>query len=82
MFPVLERHAKFRTLLTTELSTMLPLFEEVPQLLAPKMQMVLCAMRLARNEVEWYFRHFDQKPYKVKKDPKKVPRPRGRARRM
>lgn len=62
-----DRHADARKRLRLELNTLLHFFSEFPTLVAPKVQMILCGLRLARNEIVWYFRHQSVQPYKPKK---------------
>lgn len=62
-----QRHSELRTFLRLELNTLYHFFTEFPQLIAPKYQLVQCALRLLRNEVLWYLQHLDVQPYKAKK---------------
>ena len=61
-----ERHRALRTYLRVELHSLLHLLEEFPQLCAPKVTLILTALRVARIEVEWYVTHRNQKPFKGK----------------
>eukprot|EP01116_Phalansterium_solitarium_P020789 TRINITY_DN6234_c0_g1_i1.p1 TRINITY_DN6234_c0_g1~~TRINITY_DN6234_c0_g1_i1.p1 ORF type:complete len:614 (-),score=205.63 TRINITY_DN6234_c0_g1_i1:120-1961(-) len=64
------RHKRMRIYLRQELNSMLSLFRDTPGLLAPKFQLVLSAISLAREECLWYFRHY------------KAPMPKGSSKKM
>lgn len=51
------KHRARRIFLRQELSSLYRLFSDNPGLLAPKFQVLLCAMALVKEEIFWYFRH-------------------------
>ncbi|GAM26866.1 hypothetical protein SAMD00019534_100410 [Acytostelium subglobosum LB1] len=63
-----RKHHERRIYLRQELEAMWNLFRDKPCLLAPKINVLLAALSLAKEEVFWYFRHLDSvPPEKVKK---------------
>ncbi len=58
-------HYILRTYLRVELETLINFFRENPGTIPPKMQLIFAVLRLARDEVLWYFRHQDVVPYKA-----------------
>jgi hypothetical protein len=60
-----ETHALLRTYLRVELETLISFFREYPGCIPPKIQLIFAVLRLARDEVMWYFRHADVVPYKA-----------------
>ncbi|GAM28510.1 hypothetical protein SAMD00019534_116860 [Acytostelium subglobosum LB1] len=63
-----RRHYEKRIYLRQELDAMWNLFRDKPCLLAPKINVLLAALSMAKEEVLWYFRHLDAvPPEKVKK---------------
>lgn len=60
-----ETHYLLRTYLRVELETLLNFFREYPGTIPPKIQLIFAVLRLARDEVLWYFRHQDVVPYKA-----------------
>lgn len=57
-------HLDLRTYLRTELEVCDSFFQECPSCVAPKLQMLLALVHLARNEVVWWFRHRDREAFK------------------
>jgi len=51
------RHKERRTYLRQDLNSLRLILNDSPQLIAPKIQMLLCALSLAKEEIFWYFRH-------------------------
>lgn len=64
---MVETHQQLRTYLKCEMATLLSMFSAHPGLLAPKIQMVLCATRLCTEEIEWYFAHMGVPAHNKKK---------------
>ncbi|KAF2077623.1 hypothetical protein CYY_001086 [Polysphondylium violaceum] len=63
-----RKHAERRVYIRQELEAMWNLFRDKPCLLAPKINVLLAALSLAKEEIFWYFRHTDViPPEKVKK---------------
>eukprot|EP01102_Stenamoeba_stenopodia_P021742 TRINITY_DN8845_c0_g1_i1.p1 TRINITY_DN8845_c0_g1~~TRINITY_DN8845_c0_g1_i1.p1 ORF type:complete len:1151 (-),score=261.18 TRINITY_DN8845_c0_g1_i1:250-3702(-) len=58
------RHKDRRVYLRQELTNILNLIQEYPGLLAPKIQLLLAALSMARDEVLWYYRHRAKTPPK------------------
>eukprot|EP00736_Rhodelphis_marinus_P013514 Rmarinus@m.24567 len=59
-------HRARRTYLKLEMGNMLNFLADQPGVLAPKLQMVLTALHLARDEVIWLVRHMNTPPPKIK----------------
>eukprot|EP00698_Gefionella_okellyi_P004813 TRINITY_DN14453_c0_g1_i1.p1 TRINITY_DN14453_c0_g1~~TRINITY_DN14453_c0_g1_i1.p1 ORF type:complete len:1107 (-),score=271.51 TRINITY_DN14453_c0_g1_i1:31-3351(-) len=53
-------HKKRRTFIRREIINLIRLFTDSPGIIAPKVQVAISALALARDEVLWYFRHFNQ----------------------
>ncbi|EGC34074.1 component of scar regulatory complex [Dictyostelium purpureum] len=63
-----RKHAERRVYIRQELEAMWNLFRDKPCLLAPKINVLLAALSMAKEEIFWYFRHTDvTPPEKVKK---------------
>ncbi|KAK5577165.1 hypothetical protein RB653_002103 [Dictyostelium firmibasis] len=63
-----RKHAERRVYIRQELEAMWNLFRDKPCLLAPKINVLLAALSMAKEEIFWYFRHTDViPPEKVKK---------------
>ncbi|KYQ89693.1 component of SCAR regulatory complex [Tieghemostelium lacteum] len=63
-----RKHAERRVYIRQELEAMWNLFRDKPCLLAPKINVLLAALSMAKEEIFWYFRHVDViPPEKVKK---------------
>jgi NCK-associated protein 1 len=58
------KHRERRSYLRGEISTLINLFNQLPGLLAPKFPMVMCALRMSKSELLWYFRHKGQNTVK------------------
>ena len=54
------KHRERRSYLRGEISTLIQLFNQLPGLIAPKFPMVMAALRLAKGELLWHFRHKNQ----------------------
>ncbi|GMH69038.1 hypothetical protein TL16_g05065 [Triparma laevis f. inornata] len=54
------KHRERRSYLRGEMSTLVQLFNQLPGLLAPKFPMVMTALKMAKTEILWHFRHVDQ----------------------
>ena len=50
-------HAELRILLQQQASVLLPVYQDNPHVLAPKLQQVLALMHACKEEVVWYIRH-------------------------
>lgn len=64
---VAQNHRDMRTYLKLELATLTQFFLAFPGCLAPKLQMILAIVHLARDEVTWYYRHQHFAPYRAPK---------------
>jgi NCK-associated protein 1 len=64
---VYDRHRRLRGLLSVTLHTVYFMFSDFPGLIAPKIQLVLTLLRMARNEIVWYCQNIGVKPYKAPK---------------
>ncbi len=62
---VATRHRERRVYIRQELVNLYGLLRDQPGLLAPKIQLVLSALHVAREELHWYFRHLDTPPPKA-----------------
>jgi len=62
-------HLAVRTTLCTKLQHLQAVIQDTPDLLYKKMPKVLCALRLAQDEVQWWALHFQAVPEEI---PKKV----------
>ena len=62
-----SKHRDRRIYLRQELTSLVHLLKDNPQLIAPKFQMILCGLSLAKEEVFWYFRHQTPPPKPVAK---------------
>jgi NCK-associated protein 1 len=60
-------HAKRRCYLRHQLASIVAFFQAHPGVLAPKIQMLFAALRLARHEVLWFFKHTDAPAHFKKK---------------
>jgi len=54
------KHRERRSYLRGEMNTLIQLFNQLPGLLAPKFPMVMTALKMAKTEILWHFRHIDQ----------------------
>lgn len=57
-------HLDLRTYLRTELEVCVQFFNELPSCIPAKLQMIFALLCLARNEINWYFRHLHVIPFK------------------
>ncbi|EFA80340.1 component of SCAR regulatory complex [Heterostelium album PN500] len=63
-----RKHNEKRIYIRQELEAMWNLFRDRPCLLAPKINVLIAALSMAKDEIFWYFRHIDAiPPEKVKK---------------
>ncbi|EGG24359.1 component of SCAR regulatory complex [Cavenderia fasciculata] len=63
-----RKHYEKRIYVRQELEAMYNLFRDRPCLLAPKFNVLLAALSMAKDEIFWYFRHHESTPpEKVKK---------------
>mmetsp|Transcript_1047 Transcript_1047/g.1476 ORF Transcript_1047/g.1476 Transcript_1047/m.1476 type:complete len:1131 (+) Transcript_1047:49-3441(+) len=60
-------HRALRRYLHKNLRQYVCLFTEIPGLAAPKFQLVLALMKLASEEIHWYFQHRHSTPFKHRK---------------
>mmetsp|Transcript_42137 Transcript_42137/g.68411 ORF Transcript_42137/g.68411 Transcript_42137/m.68411 type:complete len:1142 (-) Transcript_42137:119-3544(-) len=60
-------HRSLRRYLQVMLRQYVCLFTEIPGLAAPKFQLVLALLKLASDEIHWYFQHTNVKPFKSHK---------------
>ncbi len=58
-------HRLRRIYVRQELNALLHLFQDKPGLMAPKFQLLLCALSFAKEEIFWYFRHVKTPPPKA-----------------
>jgi len=63
-------HAAVRNYLRAEGRDLLALLKEFPAILGPKIEVVLCAMQMIKEEILWYLRHRDEEPTKGKAKPR------------
>jgi len=61
----LDRRVAMRRFLVSELTAMSSLFLVSPAALGPRAPMVLAALRLAKEEILWYFSHRGAHPYRA-----------------
>lgn len=52
-----QKHKERRTFVRQELRTLFCLMKDTPALIAPKIQVILAALALAKEEIFWWFRH-------------------------
>lgn len=52
-----QKHKERRTWVRQELRTLFCLMKDTPALIAPKLQVILAALSLAKEEILWWFRH-------------------------
>jgi len=60
-------HRSLRRYLQGQLNQYVCLFTEIPGLAGPKFQLILSLIKLASDEIHWYFHHTDAVPFKEHK---------------
>lgn len=59
-------HARKRLFILSQLSSFDALFSQLPNAVAPHLQIILAVVALARDEVIWFFEHMGASPPKSK----------------